>query len=81
MVLCHLTEGEKTVSELQPLIGISQSLLSHQLARLRRDKLVAARREKQRIFYLLARDQVNLVLQNIVVVMLGVYNIVEFLLH
>ena len=32
MILCHLAEGEKTVSELQGLLGLSQSALSQHLA-------------------------------------------------
>ena len=35
MILCQLAEGEKTVSELQEILGLSQSALSQQLARLR----------------------------------------------
>ena len=33
MILCHLAEGEKTVSELQSVLGLSQSALSQHLAR------------------------------------------------
>lgn len=57
-VLCELHEGELMVGDLQDRIGISQSNLSQQLARLRRDGLVATRRESQKIFYSLASDEV-----------------------
>ncbi|MBV6632885.1 MAG: helix-turn-helix transcriptional regulator [Alphaproteobacteria bacterium] len=50
-ILCELAEGEKTVTDLQNLIGISQSALSQHLARLRRDELVATRRDAQNIYY------------------------------
>ena len=54
IILCQLSEGEKTVSELQSLLGLSQSALSQQLARLRSQGLVETRRESQTIFYSLA---------------------------
>ena len=54
MILCQLSEGEKTVSELQEILGLSQSALSQQLARLRREGLVTTRRESQVIHYSLA---------------------------
>jgi ArsR family transcriptional regulator, virulence genes transcriptional regulator len=40
MILCHLATGEKSVGEIEALIGLSQSALSQHLARLRRDRLV-----------------------------------------
>jgi ArsR family transcriptional regulator, virulence genes transcriptional regulator len=51
MILCQLVEGEKCVSELERLVGLSQSALSQHLARLRRDNLVTTRRSAQTIFY------------------------------
>lgn len=57
-VLCELHSGELMVGDLQDRIGISQSNLSQQLARLRRDGLVKTRRESQKIFYSLASEEV-----------------------
>ena len=54
MILCQLVEGEKCVSEMERVIGLSQSALSQHLARLRRDNLVATRRSAQTIYYSLA---------------------------
>jgi DNA-binding transcriptional ArsR family regulator len=51
MILCQLLHGEKSVGELERLIGLSQSALSQHLARLRRDSLVQTRRQAQTIFY------------------------------
>ena len=51
MVLCSLAEGERSVGELNALVPLSQSALSQQLARLRREGLVQTRRESQTIFY------------------------------
>jgi len=54
MILCVLAEGERSVSDLNSLIPLSQSALSQQLARLRQQGLVKTRRESQTIFYSLA---------------------------
>ena len=56
MILCQLAEGEKTVSELQSLLGLSQSALSQHLAVLRREKIVKARKHAQSVSYSLAGD-------------------------
>ena len=57
LILCYLAEGERSVGELEELIGISQSALSQHLARLRQDDLVLARRAAQNIYYSLSGDQ------------------------
>ena len=54
MVLCTLVDGERSVSELNAVIPLSQSALSQQLARLRSQGLVETRRESQTIYYSLA---------------------------
>ena len=54
MVLCHLTNGEKSVGELARLLEIPQSPLSQHLARLRKEKLVKTRRDAQTIYYSIA---------------------------
>lgn len=51
MILCHLSEGEKSVTELEGLIGQRQAAVSQQLARLRLEGLVGTRREGKAIFY------------------------------
>lgn len=51
MVLCALTEGELSVSELNERVPLSQSALSQHLAVLREENLVLTRRESQTIFY------------------------------
>ena len=57
LVLCHLAGGEKSVGELEKIIGLSQSALSQHLARLRRHNLVKTRRQAQTIFYSLDGDE------------------------
>nr|WP_255418589.1 metalloregulator ArsR/SmtB family transcription factor [Paracoccus sp. JM45] len=44
MILCHLSAGEKTVGELERLLGQRQAAVSQQLARLRTEGLVQSRR-------------------------------------
>ena len=51
IILCALAEGERSVGELNKVIPLSQSALSQQLARLRREDLVKTRRESQTIYY------------------------------
>jgi len=53
-----LTDGERTVSELVPLVGIEASHLSQQLGVLRRAGLVATRRDGTSVVYSLRDPQV-----------------------
>ena len=62
MILCTLAEGERSVGELNTLIPLSQSALSQQLGRLRRNGLVTTRRESQTIYYALAHGPVDKVI-------------------
>jgi len=55
MILCMLAEGEQSVGTLNEAIQLSQSALSQQLARLRRQGLVETRRESQTIYYSLGK--------------------------
>lgn len=50
-VLEVLVEGERSVGELQPLVGIESSHLSQQLAVLRRAGLVVTRKEGSSVHY------------------------------
>lgn len=54
MILCRLTDGERSVGELQAYLGLSQSALSQHLAVLREDGVLATRRQGQTIFYRIA---------------------------
>jgi ArsR family transcriptional regulator len=58
MILCHLAGGEKSVSELEELLGARQAAVSQQLARLRLEGLVAARRDGKQIYYALGDPKV-----------------------
>ena len=61
MILCILSQGEKSVSELERLLSLRQPTVSQQLARLRMDGLVAARRHGKTIFYSLASEEARVV--------------------
>ncbi len=65
MILCQLSEGEKTVSELQAILGLSQSALSQHLAILRRERIVSARKHAQSVTYSLAGDEATKVMESL----------------
>jgi DNA-binding transcriptional ArsR family regulator len=54
VILCELLGGERSVGELEAVVGLSQSALSQHLAKLRAARLVSTRRESQTIYYALA---------------------------
>jgi len=54
MILCQLADGELSVGQIQPRVGLSQSALSQHLALLREEGVVATRREGLVIHYRLA---------------------------
>ncbi len=57
MILCLLVEGEKSVGELEQLMLLRQPSVSQQLARLRFDGLVKARRDGRTIYYTLGSEE------------------------
>ncbi len=65
MILCHLFNGENSVTELIEQVGLSQSALSQQLAKLRALKLVETRRDGRTIYYRLASGNVEQVLETL----------------
>jgi ArsR family transcriptional regulator len=50
-ILEQLVQGERSVGELQPLVGLESSHLSQQLGVLRRANLVVARKDGNQVFY------------------------------
>jgi len=50
-ILEQLVHGERSVGELQPLVGLESSHLSQQLGVLRRANLVIARKDGNQVFY------------------------------
>ncbi|SNR27733.1 ArsR/SmtB family transcription factor [Puniceibacterium sediminis] len=57
MILCHLVNGEKSVTELEDLLSARQAAVSQQLSRLRLEGLVVPRRDGKAIYYRLADDR------------------------
>lgn len=65
LVLCNLMDGEMAVQELADVVGMNQSALSQQLAKLRALKLVATRREGRTIYYRVASKKVEHLLETL----------------
>lgn len=65
LILCQLVKGEKSVGELERVIGLSQSALSQHLMVLRRNDLVRTRRSAQMIFYSLNGKEVTAILNTL----------------
>lgn len=63
MILCHLVTGEKSVTELEELLSARQAAVSQQLSRLRLEGLVVPRREGKAIFYRLADERPQRILE------------------
>ena len=58
MILCHLSSGPKSVTELENLLSSRQAAVSQQLARLRLEGLVSAQRDGKAIYYSLQDPKV-----------------------
>lgn len=65
LLLCQLSQGELCVSDLEARLGIQQPNLSQQLGVLRREGLVATRRESKHIFYRIGDERVLGLLQTL----------------
>jgi len=57
VILCTLSEGEKSVGELETLLQQRQASISQQLARLRSEGLVRARRDGKTVYYSIASNE------------------------
>ena len=56
VILCLLAERDRSVTELEGFLALSQATVSQQLARLRYEGLVETRREGRAIYYSLPDD-------------------------
>ncbi|MFC3607603.1 ArsR/SmtB family transcription factor [Stutzerimonas tarimensis] len=65
LLLCQLVERERSVGELEQLLGIVQPTLSQQLAVLRREGLVTTRRDGKQVYYRIASEPALAVLQTL----------------
>ena len=57
MILCELKIEERSVGVLSTTIGISQSLVSQHLARMRHENVVTSRRDAQSVYYSLKEGE------------------------
>src|ERR1022692_3046934 len=65
MILCSLTEGEKTVGQLTELVDLSQSAVSQHLAKLRDAKLVEAEKRGQMVYYRIRSEEAQSILSTL----------------
>lgn len=65
MILCYLASGEKSVKELEDLLSLRQPTVSQQLARLRIEGFIDARRDGKMIYYSLTDDRAKAMVEQI----------------
>ncbi|MGL6162579.1 ArsR/SmtB family transcription factor [Microbulbifer sp.] len=65
LLLCQLSQEELCVGDLEDRLGIYQPSLSQQLGVLRREGLVATRREGKHVYYRVADERVLALLQTL----------------
>jgi ArsR family transcriptional regulator, virulence genes transcriptional regulator len=70
-ILCELAKGERSVGELEAVVGLGQSALSQHLAKLRRRRLVRRRRQSRAIHYSLADPGVRKIIRALYAVYCG----------
>ena len=63
LILCQLIDGEKSVGQLADFLGIRDSTASQHLALLRRDRIIAGRRDGQTVWYRIASQPAREVVQ------------------
>ena len=61
-ILYVLFEAEMCVCDIAPLLGMTQSAISHQLKALKNARLVKSRRDGKTVFYSLADDHVKTII-------------------
>ncbi len=65
MIVCQLVDTERSVGELARLLGLRDSTVSQHLALLRKDGLVAARRDGQTIWYTISSGPARALLETL----------------
>lgn len=65
LILCLLSEGERSVSQLEEIMKMPQAAVSQQLARLRMDGLVKTRRDGRMIYYSISDQEVSSVVETL----------------
>jgi len=65
MIICQLIDGERSVGDLASILGIRDSTVSQHLALLRKDGVVATRRDGQTIWYSISSTPARKVLETL----------------
>ena len=65
LILCQLTQGERSVGDLAEFLALRDSTVSQHLALLRKDGLVQARRDGQTIWYSIASEPAQQILETL----------------
>lgn len=65
MILCYLSSGEKSVTELEELLSLRQPTVSQQLARLRAERIIEARRDGKLIYYSIADPRARAMVEQV----------------
>lgn len=59
MILCHLSQGERTVGELEELCRVSQSAASQFLSRMKLEGLIASEKRGLYVYYFIVDARVK----------------------
>ena len=65
MLVCSLVDGEQSVGALAEMLGVSKTLASQHLGLLRRDGMVATRRDGQTIYYSLQSGRARTLIETL----------------
>lgn len=65
LIVCQLVDAERSVGELAEFLSIRDSTVSQHLSLLRRDGIVAPRRDGQTIYYAISNPQARRVLETL----------------
>ena len=63
LIVCQLIEGERSVGELAGFLGIRDTTVSQHLALLRKDGILATRRDGQTIWYSIVSEPARQILE------------------
>lgn len=65
IMLCKIAESAKTVGELQELCGMSQSLTSQVLAKMKAEGLIASMKDGKFVTYRIADERISKIIQSL----------------
>jgi DNA-binding transcriptional ArsR family regulator len=71
LLLCHIAQAERSVTEIQAELGLKQPALSQQLAELRQAGLVQTRRESRSIYYSIKDARAQAIMDTLYAVFCG----------